>query len=78
MKIEVSEDVLLKTKCCKGNNLCLHGELNNCCKIKDCINGQIHFIELIARCYCNNQMSFGDSCFCICPIRKEIFNKYGL
>jgi len=78
MKIEVGEETLLRTKCCKNNNSCLHGELNNCCKVKNCVNGQIHFIEPIIKRYCNNQVSFGDSCFCICQTRKEIFNKYGL
>jgi len=78
MKIEVSEGVLLRTKCYKDNNPCLKGELNNCCKVINCVNGKIHFVEPIVRSYCNNQVSFGDSCFCICPTRKEIFNKFRL
>jgi len=78
MKIEVSEDVLLKTKCCKDNNPCLNGGLDNCCKVVNCVNNQIHFVTPITKHYCNNQINFGDLCFCICPTRKEIFKKYRL
>ena len=78
MKIEVSEEILSATKCCKNKVSCLNGELNLCCKVIDCVNGKLHFVESITNCYCNKKMPFGDSFFCICPTRKEIFRKYGL
>ncbi len=78
MKLEISKDISIITNCCRNNNSCLNGELNFCCKIVSCVNGQVHFVEPITKHYCNNQINFGDSCFCICPTRKEIFNKYGL
>lgn len=76
MKIEVSEETLLKTTFCKNNNLCLHGELHLCCKVVNCVDGKIHFVKPATNCYCNSLINFGSSCFCCCPTRKEIFNKY--
>jgi hypothetical protein len=48
------------------------------CKVENCINEKVHFIKGVDNLSCSYKMSFGDSFFCTCPTRKEIFNKYRL
>lgn len=78
MKTEISEEVLKKTTCCRKNNSCLKGELKHCCKIISCINNEVHFVEPADEKYCEYQKMFGYSCYCNCPVRKEIYRKYKL
>lgn len=78
MKIEISENIILKTKCRRNSNQCLSEHSDNCCKVIDCVNGEIHFIQTLDNCFCHNMRMFGGSSYCICPVRKEIFNKFGL
>jgi hypothetical protein len=77
MKIEISEDILSATKCCKRKSSCINDELNQICKVTDCINGVVHFVKPVQGRNCEYQQLFGYSCFCSCPLRKEIFRKYG-
>lgn len=75
MEIEISEDIILKTKC-RRECSCFNSELH-CCKIVNCVDSTVHFVEPVERS-CNYLHSFGYSYFCCCPVRKEIYRKYGL
>jgi len=45
------------------------------CKVTTCINGEVHFLWCSEK-ECKFKISFGDDCFCSCPVRKEIYNRY--
>lgn len=75
-KIEINEDILLGTKCCDNNKSCLNGNLNNCCKVIECINNHVYFVKDKDIEHCYYRHKYGYSSFCTCPTRKGIYNKY--
>ena len=74
----VNDEILETATDCEKDFSCIKGENDNLCTVEDCINGKIHFIKCLNEEYCSYQHSFGDGFFCACPVRKEIFNNYGL
>jgi len=49
---------------------------NNVCKIKYVVLDTIYFIEDLESNNCHYKRSFGNSYYCICPERINIFEKY--
>jgi hypothetical protein len=76
MKIEIDESIKALAKDCKTDFLCLISEDHTICKVKNCVEGKVHFIECKEHMDCSYKKSFGYGCYCNCPVRKEIFNKY--
>ncbi|MEI2635582.1 MAG: hypothetical protein V9E92_01805 [Methylotenera sp.] len=76
MKIEISEDIKALATLCKHDFACLKSENYPLCKVQDCINGKVHFIECKDHDPCVYKTSFGYGHICNCPVRKEIYNKY--
>ncbi len=76
MDIQINNEILKKTTCKKGFS-CLSGNKNEICKVELNVEDKIHFVKCINNDPCNHRRSFGYSFVCLCPVRKEIFNKYG-
>ena len=76
MKIE--EQIITKTTHCEKNFDCLKSDKHHCCKVKYCVNKEVHFINCANNINCSYKMIFGNSFICICPVRKEIYNKNGV
>ena len=74
--IEISEEILEKTDRCRKNLICLSGDGTGLCKVELCIEDRIHFIKCMDRKPCDYKIPFGYSFVCICPVRKELFNRY--
>ncbi|MCX9011739.1 MAG: hypothetical protein OIN66_11535 [Candidatus Methanoperedens sp.] len=74
--IKISEDILKKTSRCKKNFSCLSGEISTLCKVEFCIEDKIHFIRCVTTMPCSYKIPFGYSYVCICPVRKELHNRY--
>ncbi len=82
METEINGDIISKTNCCRKNKSCLKDKANPCCKVVSCISGELHFVEPKDNNRhhgnCDYQKMFGYSFYCNCPVRKEIYRKYGL
>ena len=76
MKFLISENILQLTTKYENNFSCINGEGENMCKIKLCVNEEVHFINSKPGKICSYKMNFGNKEFCSCPTRKEIYNKY--
>lgn len=77
--MQISEDILKETTECKRNFICLNSlDTVKTCKVISCINNKVHFVECANYYICPYLMPFGNSFICNCPVRKEIFNKYGV
>jgi len=76
MGIEINEEIKSLATLCKHAYACLTSENHVLCKVNDCINGKVHFIECKDQNYCEYQKSFGNGHVCNCPVRKVIYNKY--
>ena len=73
-KIEIDQKIIDKTECdfdfaCLKNNLPF-------CKVERCID-KVCFLSSVSDSNCNNKIYFGDSIICNCPVRIEIYDKYG-
>lgn len=60
---------------CDINYACLKKESHSCCFIEKCINDELLFLTYQNR-KCNYFAKYGDSKFCMCPVRKEIYKRY--
>jgi len=77
MKILVDELIVSKTKCCENNKDCLKNEEHIFCQVQYFCNNQVLFVKSVSAQKCHYKSSFGYSHSCHCPIRKEIYLKYG-
>jgi len=75
--VEISEDLLKKTTRCKKDFSCLSGE-RKLCRVELCVDDKIHFIKCVSNEPCGYKIPFGYSFVCICPVRKELHNRYGI
>ena len=78
MKIMISDKTLKETKDCLKNFICLEGNKENICKVRDCLNKRLYFIECLQYEPCTYQKHFGGNTYCACPTRKEIYDKHGI
>lgn len=76
MKIKISDETIKKTKSCNKSFGCLKNEKHVLCQVEDCVNEEVYFIKRLYTDKCDYQISFGNSCFCSCPVRTEIYKKY--
>ena len=79
VRFKIPEEVrMCATECSKGH-ACLMNEKHELCPVVKNIEGKIHFIQCIENRPCIYKNHIGDSVYtCTCPVRKEIFNKYGV
>ena len=79
-KRKVDKDVLKKVKRCERNFECLLASEPEVCNCTKRVKEDILFIDDKTKKTCSsyNQLSFGHSHFCICPVRNALFRKYGI
>ncbi|RLD47679.1 MAG: hypothetical protein DRI94_13655 [Bacteroidetes bacterium] len=78
MNFEIDSDIINKTHCDK-DFICLKEEAeDNICKINKCFDDKFCSISKAKFENCINCFSFGYSRMCKCPVRIEIFKKYGI
>lgn len=75
-EFKVSADTLNETDKCQMNFSCLQGVKECFCEVEEGINNKIIFIKSSVSNLCHYRMSFGYSCTCNCPVRKEIYRIY--
>lgn len=76
MQFEISEKCVAAAHECKKGHSCLRSHAKDLCPVERCVDGKVHFIHCRHPDTCGFQQRFGDSVFCACPVRKELFNKY--
>jgi hypothetical protein len=68
----VPKEIVENFNKCDMNFACLKNDFNHCCKINDCVNNKIHFVDKLER-ICPNYLIFGNSHICMCPARIEYY-----
>ena len=76
MKIEVSEDTIKATIECKKNFSCLTCKREDLCTVERVISKDLMYFKCMNKNYCSYQMTFGSFYICICPTRREIYDRY--
>ena len=80
MSYEIDDDTVKRALKCPKEHVCLRGEKGLHCKPSDVMSGASADAALIqcpeddACPYCQ---SFGGTSICQCPVRIEIFRRYG-
>ena len=74
--MEIKNEILEKTLLCTKSFACLN-DINTYCKVESCVNNQVLFVENHKNDLCYYRRTFGNSHFCTCPTRIEIYRKYG-
>ena len=75
MNIKVDDNIKQETTKCKKNFSCLSGE-TPICSVELSIENKILFIKCVSKEPCSYRVPFGYSDVCICPVRKELYNRY--
>lgn len=78
MDVKIDEAVVRATTHCTKGFGCLDPASQDLCQVQHCVQGKVHFVECLNVDFCNYQMSFGSGLVCNCPVRKELYNRYGL
>ena len=78
MAIEIDEYILRATTKCKNNLSCLNGKEGCLCKINH--NNGSHTIQIkgMPLTSCNYYLHIYSACYCLCPVRNELWNRYGI
>lgn len=76
VKIIVDPRTLNAAQKCRKECSCLSKEEGDMCEVVFCVNNKLMGIELKAGPGCSYRISEDERHYCICPVRKEIYNKY--
>ena len=76
MELEVSEKIRQKTDRCWRGFACLSGTQDGRCAVRERV-GDVIFVEKSGQAYCPYDVTFGYSHICSCPVRRELFERYG-
>ena len=74
--MEIKKEILEETLLCTKSFACLN-DINTYCKVESCVKNLVHFVENNKNDFCNYRRTFGNSHFCTCPTRIEIYRKSG-
>ncbi len=76
MMFEVSAETCQRTEKCWRGFACLSSDEDIICPARDHVN-DVLFVERTAQSYCPYDITFGYSHICSCPVRCEIYERYG-
>jgi hypothetical protein len=76
--IKIDEEIIKRTTNCELNFSCLSGDKTCMCKVKYFIGFDLLEINPKIVNDCRYHLSFGNTNFCTCPTRNEIYNRYNI
>lgn len=76
MAIDVSEEARERADKCPRALACLSDQESPRCTVRSSVRGVL-FVESATPAHCPYRMSFGYSHICSCPVRWEIYDRYG-
>jgi hypothetical protein len=79
MSIKVSQNTIAQATKCQSNYSCLSGTAPDVCKVEQAFGGGlVLFVKKDTSYFCPYSGRFGMSPVCSCPVRKEIYQRYGI
>ena len=76
MKYEIDDAIIKTATQCKNNHACLEGTCP-ICPVEHFVMHWVHFVKCLYDEPCPYKKSLDKATVCTCPVRKEIFNRYG-
>jgi hypothetical protein len=77
MEIRISDTVIEQATERERAFSCLTDNLEGSCKVRKCVADEVLFVEDGNGEACAYLRVFGSSRTCLCPMRKEIYKRYG-
>jgi len=79
MPIKIDEDIQRQTTKCTKDFGCLSNEGHELCKVISSIASKVVLTDCADRLPCAYCIRFGTSlAVCTCPVRNELFNRFGM
>ena len=69
---------LKKTTKCEKDFACLSHEIDGVCSVEEYRDHMLLFVKATPDKECMYKMPLGDSSFCVCPMRAELYQLYGV
>lgn len=76
-RFEIGEAVIQAATECEKALACLQCEEQVYCAVEQCLMHRVHYVKCLHDETCVYQSSLENFPICTCPVRKEIFNRYG-
>lgn len=78
MKFDIEEHILKAAAKCRKEYSCLDGNTECLCPVR-AINGN-HTVQIDAACAnsCKYCFPMKPKTYCLCPVRNELYNRYGI
>ena len=76
-QLVVDQTLIEQATQCNLSHACLSESEYIPCEIDYTIDDKAHFVKCLVRDDCRYKQSFGFSIICTCPVRLEIFKKFG-
>jgi hypothetical protein len=76
--INIDEEIIQRATNCEHDFSCLSGDETYICETKGSMGYDMLEIKPANGSTCRYSLSFGKTYFCLCPIRKEIYNRYNI
>jgi len=76
MNLENPVEVIAATTQCKKRFACLARPLETMCRADYCVGGKFLFLKCASPNACPYAKPFGRSCYCVCPTRLAIYNRF--
>ena len=78
MNIKVDDEIIQRTTHCEHDFRCLFGPKRCLCEAKESVGNDMVEIKPRLVIDCKYHVSLGDTHFCNCPTRVEIYNNYNI
>jgi hypothetical protein len=78
MDIRISDDVIEQATKCGRVFSCLSGSLEGSCKVRKYVADEVLLVDNGRGEACAYLRVLGRSQMCLCPVRKEIYRRYGV
>jgi hypothetical protein len=56
----------------------LSGAVESLCEVEYVVIGELYCLKRTSWRGCSYERQFGDTFLCICPVRQEIYDRYGV
>ena len=76
LELSVGDEFREKVCRCRKQQCCLEGATESLCRVIDCVAEKVFFVHGEDGHSCSYCLSFGDSHYCNCPVRQELYRKY--
>ena len=78
MELFVNDDIKQSVKLCNNHYSCLNGKNENICNVISTLNAYELYVYCKSNSDCNYKHHLNERILCTCPIRIEIYCKYGI